>query len=117
MNQNYFWLNNTTSKIRRMNDINEMFDYKGEYYNILFSHKSQNLKTSSKQIINKASEILPHEKFLLIRAALDIWSGSGNLSFSAALKSWDSEYWIKFLKALISFLEIQDRLIKKLIDN
>ena len=47
------------------------------------------------------------EDQLRIRAALDIWSGSGHLQLWEILEKWGEEDWIPFLRAIRIWLQIQ----------
>jgi hypothetical protein len=44
-----------------------------------------------------------------IRAALDIWSGSGHLYLFEMLEEWDNQDWVKFIKAICIVKGIHSR--------
>jgi hypothetical protein len=48
------------------------------------------------------------EEQLMIRAALDLWSGSGHLQLWEMLEAWEPEHWLRFIRAIRVCLELSD---------
>lgn len=43
---------------------------------------------------------LSHNEQLLVRAALDLWSGSGHLQLWEMIETWDAVNWSNFIQAI-----------------
>lgn len=116
MKTNIFLEENTTQKAHLLNVIRIMLEHEEDLLEFMFSHKSCQLRVSGNQLIKEAKPF-SREDLLLIKAALDVWDGSGNLRFSECLKSWDYAYWIKFIRAIVFLIEIHDELIDALVKD
>lgn len=116
MNKNNFLQENTPQSAHRLNVISVLLDHEENLLEFLFGHKTYQLRLSGDNLIKEAKHF-NREDLLLIKAALDIWNGSGNLKFSECLKSWDNSYWIKFIRAVTCLIEIHDDLIDALVKD
>lgn len=116
MNKNNFLQLNTPQSAHRLNVISLLLNHEEDFLEFLFGHKSYQLRISGNKLI-KESKRYNRKDQLLIKAALDIWNGSGNLEFSECLKSWDYAYWIKFIRAITCLIEIHDELIDALLKD
>lgn len=52
------------------------------------------------------SWVLSHGEQLLVRAALDIWSGAGHLQLWEMLETWDTPTWTNFIKAVCQLKDL-----------
>jgi len=47
------------------------------------------------------------EEQLVIRAALDFWSGSGHVQLWEMLETWEPNHWLRFLRAVRVLLALE----------
>ena len=70
-----------------------------------FSHKQPELRDSPDALIEQAKGFSRGEQ-LLIRAALDAWSGDGGTKLADLLDYWDHENWAAFIQAMVMLHEL-----------
>jgi hypothetical protein len=58
-------------------------------------------------VLREDAFFFSHKEQLLIRAALDFWSGSGQLALWEMLEGWDLETWERFTRALAEFRRLE----------
>lgn len=46
---------------------------------------------------------------LLVRAALDLWSGSGHLQLWEMVETWDSTNWVNFVRAIQVLMQLDQK--------
>ena len=51
-------------------------------------------------LLRDDSWVLNHGEQLLVRAALDFWSGAGHLQLWEMLETWDTPTWTNFIRAV-----------------
>jgi len=58
-------------------------------------------------LLRDDSWVLSHGEQLLIRAALDIWSGAGHLQLWEMLETWDAPTWVNFIRTIARLKDIE----------
>ena len=86
-------------KIHRVHAIAILLNHEEHFLRFLFDKNKDELSRSGLEL-RKESECFSHSEQLIIRAALDIWDESGKLCLSECLSTWDSEFWIRFTRAM-----------------
>ena len=74
--------------------------------NFLFEADTPRLRKRA-GILKEDSWRLSDEEQFLIRAALDLWNGSGHLQLWEMIETWDQGHWNNFTKAINIFLSLK----------
>ena len=93
------WPSANRDERRLFESISILTDNEHSLLEFLFDPKTPRLRKRPGILRDDSWNLQPGE-MLLVRAALDIWSGSGHLAFLECLETWDKNDWINFVKAI-----------------
>lgn len=72
------WLNASENDFKTFESISTVFLNHKNLLDYFFEKKNPRIRLSSKKMIEIAQELFTDEEIILIKVALDLWSGSGN---------------------------------------
>ncbi len=98
---NFTWQKTTDSEKQLLGVIRILVGDDPRLLQFLFDPIQPRLRRRA-GILKEDSWNFSHGEQGIIRAALDIWSGSGHLLLWEMLETWDHVNWIRFLNALIA---------------
>ncbi len=87
-----------------------------ELLRFIFNLRIPALRKPAKALLQEAAK-LGSANQLVVQAAIDLWSGEGNTSFSNVLATWDSNQWVQFIRAICHLKEIREEVMHGLIDD
>jgi hypothetical protein len=65
----------------------------------LFDPKAPRIRKRAGILRDEARVFEPSQE-LVVRAALDIWCGSGHVQLWELIEAWDAEHWARFIRAI-----------------
>lgn len=95
----FSWPNSTDDEKQLLGAIRLLLGDDPTLLKFLFETERPRLKRRS-GILRDESWRFSDEEQLLIRAALDLWSGSGHVQLWELLETWESDHWGRFLRAI-----------------
>ncbi len=96
---NFIWLKASSVERNLLQSITMLVGNDQRLLTFLFDTDSPRLRKRA-GILKEESWQLNESEQLLVRAALDIWSGSGHLQFWEMLEKRDIETWQNFIGAI-----------------
>lgn len=97
MNITWKTASDTEQKLFRV--ITILLGHNQNLLNFIFDSKAPKIRKRA-GILNEDSWNLSNSDQVLIRAALDIWSGSGHVQLWELIENWDKKNWINCINAL-----------------
>jgi hypothetical protein len=104
------------AEAHRLHAIGILMNHEEHFLRFLFEGNHHDLCQPGREL-RKHAQCFSHDEQLLIRAALDIWNGSGELNLSECLSTWDAEFWIRFTRAMAHFQEFRQDAILWLVKD
>ena len=102
----FTWLKANTDEQRLIKAITILFNDDQRLLEFVFETKRPRLRKRS-GILRDDSWNFSSAEQLLIRVALDFWSGSGHTQLWELLETWEPEHWHRFTQAIT--LELGER--------
>jgi hypothetical protein len=111
---NISWQSADTSDLRTLTGIQTLLGKThGRFLPFLFDPKVPKLRKRP-GILLEDSWGFSHGEILLIKASLDLWSGSGHAPLWDLLETWDDATWIRFIQCLCFLKGFQRELLQAL---
>ena len=98
---NFTWSSASPSEQLLFNAISLLLNHEERLLLFLFDPREPKLRKRA-GILKEDAWNLETEDQLLVRAALDIWSGSGHLALWECLEQWESIHWIQLIRCLLT---------------
>jgi len=95
----FHWRNATSDELRLLKIISILVDQDDRLLSLLFEPTAPKLRKRA-GILKEDTWKLSDGEALLVRAALDIWSGSGHVQLWELIETWDEDNWSRFIKAI-----------------
>lgn len=89
----------------RISSIGTLLGHQEYFLYFIFSHKRPELRLSPTDLIDEMNGF-SHGEQVLLRVALDMWSGSGEVHLWEILKVLDDKNFISFIRAIVYFREL-----------
>lgn len=99
---NCCWKDASASEILLHQCISHLLGYDRRLIDFIFDPERARIRKRA-GILREDAYRFSDEEQLLIRAALDFWSGSGQLTLWEMLETWESATWSRFIGALSQF--------------
>jgi hypothetical protein len=96
---NFAWTTSDRHEARSFRIISILFGGDQRLLEYFFDAKEPKIRRRAGILIDDAWN-LSHGEQLLVKAALDIWSGSGHLQLWEIVETWDDPNWLNFLTAM-----------------
>jgi hypothetical protein len=100
------WKNASANEILLYQCISLLLGYDKRLIEFVFDSERPKIRKRA-GILREDSFFFSHGEQLLIRAALDFWSGSGQLALWEMLETWDGETWIRFIQAVKEYRRLE----------
>ena len=113
---NFTWKSASKTELQLYKSIALLLNDNESLLRFLFDPQEPKLRKRA-GILKEDSWDLEEEEQLLIRAALDLWSGSGHLALWECLERWDRSSWIQFILCMTELKEIGPALLTALHDR
>jgi len=95
----YSWQNASASEVVIYQCVSLLCDYDKRLIDFIFDPKRPRIRKRAGILIEDAWGF-SHGEQLLIRAALDLWSGNGHLALWEMLETWDDATWARFIRVI-----------------
>lgn len=105
------WVNASANESVIRQCISLLLDYDQRLIDFIFERERPRLRKRA-GILIEDSWAFSHGEQLLIRAALDLWSGSGHLQLWEMLETWDDSTWAHFVGAVAEYRRL-DAVLRK----
>jgi hypothetical protein len=102
----YQWKNASVNQILLYQCISLLLGYDKRLLEFVFDPEKPRIRKRA-GILRDDAVFFSDEEQLLIRAALDFWSGSGHLALWEMLESWDCKTWNRFIRALDEYQRLE----------
>jgi len=102
----YRWKNASVNQILLYQCISLLLGYDKRLLEFVFDSEKPKIRKRA-GILREDAYCFTDEEQLLIRAALDFWSGSGHLALWEMLEDWNSATWIRFMAALAEYQRLE----------
>ena len=96
---NFVWESGDPSAVKLFRVISALVRDNEHLLKFLFDRNQPRLRARA-GLLREESWAFPEEDQLLIRVALDIWSGSGHVQLWELAEAWDKEQWEAFARAV-----------------
>jgi hypothetical protein len=96
---NFIWPNANLQERKLLSGIKILLGNDARLLAFLLDPHSPRLRKRA-GILKEDAWNFSHGEQLLVRAALDFWSGSGHLQLWEMIETWDQTNWIHFLRAI-----------------
>lgn len=102
------WKNASPNEIRLHECISLLLGYDKRLVEFVFDPECPRIRKRA-GILREDAFFFSHGEQLLIRAALDFWSGGGQLALWEMLEMWDSATWHRFTHAVAKYRRLEIR--------
>lgn len=102
------WKNASPNDIRLYECISLLLGYDNRLVEFVFDPERPRIRKRA-GILREDAFFFSHGEQLLIRAALDFWSGGGHLALWEMLETWDSATWSQFMHAVAEYRRLEIR--------
>jgi hypothetical protein len=103
----FSWPNASVREIVIRQCISLLLDYDQRLIDFIFDPARPRIRKRAAILIEDAWAF-SHGEQLLIRAALDLWSGSGHLQLWEMLETWDDASWARFVRAIAEYRRLDE---------
>jgi hypothetical protein len=105
----YQWKNASVNEILLYQCVSLLLGYDKRLIGFVFDPVKPRIRKRA-GILREDAYVFSDGEQLLIRAALDFWSGSGQLALWEMLETWDSATWRRFMQSVSEYrrLELED---------
>jgi hypothetical protein len=100
------WKNASANEILLYQCISLLLDYDKRLIEFVFDPERPKIRKRA-GILREDAFFFSHGEQLLTRAALDFWSGSGQLALWEMLETWDSATWTRFVHAVAEYRRLE----------
>lgn len=100
------WKNASVNEILLYQCISLLLGYDKRLVEFVFDPEKPKIRKRA-GILREDAFCFSHGEQLLIRAALDFWSGSGQLALWEMLETWDSGTWGRFIRAVAEYRRLE----------
>ncbi len=102
----YQWKNASANEILLYQCVSHLLGYDKRLIEFVFDPKKPKIRKRA-GILREDAFFFSHGEQLLIRAALDFWSGSGQLALWEMLETWDSAIWSRFMQTVSEYRRLE----------
>lgn len=96
------WLGADKGAVKLIEAISILTNQNQELVTFLFDPNSPRLRKRA-GILREDAWKFSEEDQLLVRVALDLWSGSGHVQVWELVEAWDTDNWQRFNQAVLHF--------------
>jgi hypothetical protein len=100
------WKNASANEILLYQCISLLLGYDKRLIEFVFDRDRPKIRKRA-GILREDAFCFSHGEQLLIRAALDFWSGSGQLALWEMLETWDDTTWSRFRRAVAEYRRLE----------
>jgi hypothetical protein len=104
----FSWPNAKSEERRLLNAITILLGNDQRLLGFLLDPNSPRLRKRAGILKEDSWNLSPSDQ-LLVRAALDLWSGSGHLQLWEMIEEWDEENWENFYRAIRLRLALNEK--------
>jgi len=102
----YRWRDASVNQHLLYQCISLLLGYDKRLVEFVFDPKKPQIRKRA-GVLREDAFFFSHGEQLLIRAALDFWSGSGQLALWEMLETWDSATWSRFMEAVSEYRRLE----------
>ena len=110
---NTSWKREKPSENRTRESIEIILGHNSQLLEFLFDPASPRIRKRA-GILRDDLWSFSDEDQLLIRAALDLWSGSGHLQLWEMVETWDKKHWVSFIAGVCRMVGVESEVVNKL---
>lgn len=114
--QDLAWSEFTLQDVHRLKAIYLLLGADERLLEFLFDRFSARLRAEPGQLMREVG-VFSYGEQLLIRAAMDVWSGSGAITLGQLLDTWDDQCWLQLIRAICHLKELRRDAIHALLDD